>query len=350
MPSKPVSTPAVTIYEIAKHVGLSPSAVSTALSNRGTERRLSPVSVRKIREAAAELGYVPNMAGRRLRAHKAATRQFDLAILTSFEAPLPLVGQALHALQRAVDVQRSEHTRYAVAIEMFHAGRLRDSPGLLDANRYHGVIITNTLPDDDQFLAKARLPYPVVVLGRRIPNYHCVLEAPSFVGRRSAEVLLEAGSRNPVILHGRLLTHTTADRRDAFVRTVKERTGKAPEVVVSQGLHPRQGSAVLEAFLAEGRKIDGLFTVNDSLALGAYQALKRSGRHVPGDVVVVGVGDYELAEYLAPPLSTVAGANDAMVDEAVPMLFRLLRGEKDISREVLVVPPVFLRASTQREG
>jgi LacI family transcriptional regulator len=93
-----------------------------------------------------------------------------------------------------------------------------------------------------------------------------------------------------------------------------------------------------------------LFTVNDSLALGAYQALKRAGRHVPGDVMVVGVGDYELAEYLDPPLSTVAGANDAMVDEAVPMLFRLLRGEKDMAREILVVPPVLLRASTQREG
>jgi LacI family transcriptional regulator len=350
MPSKPVSTPAVTIYEIAKHVGLSPAAVSTALSNRGTERRLAASTVRRIREAAATLGYVPNMAGRRLRAHKSSTRQFDLAILTSFEAPLPLVSQALHALQRAVDVQRSEHTRFAVAIEMFHAGRLRDSPGLLDANRYHGVIITNTLPEDDQFLAKSQLPYPVVVLGRRIPSYHCVLEAPHFVGRRSAEVLLETGSRHPVILHGRQLTNTVADRRAAFVQTVKERTGKAPVVLTSQGLHPSQGSAAVEAFIASGGKIDGLFTVNDSLALGAYQAIKLAGRQIPQDVAVVGVGDCELAEYLDPPLSTVAGANDAMVDEAVPILFRLLRGEKDIARELLVVPPVFLRGSTRRNA
>ncbi len=348
MPSKSGSSPAVTIYEIAKHVGISPGAVSSALANRGVERRLSAETVRRVREAAAELGYVPNMAGRRLRAHKTATRQFDLAILTSFEAPLPLVGQALHALQRAVDLQTNEHTRYAVAIEMFHAGRLKDKPGLLDSNRYHGVIITNTLPEDDQFLASARLPYPVVILGRRIPNYCCVLEAPDFVGRRSAEILLDAGCRLPAILYGRSLTHTTADRMSAFTHAVKERTGKPPVALISPGLQPQQGAATLEEFFAQGGKLDGLFAVNDSLTIGAYRAIKQSNRKIPGNVAVVGVGDYELAEYFDPPLTTVAGANDAMVAEAVPLLFRILRGEKGAPAEVLVVPPVFLRESTAK--
>ncbi len=346
VPSKSGSKPAVTIYEIAEHVGMSPATVSSVLANRHVERRIAADTVLLIREAAAELGYVPNMAGRRLRAHKSATRQFDLAILTSFQAPLPLVGQALHALQRAVDVQTTKDTRYAVAIEMFHAGRLREKPGVLDADRYHGVIITNTLPEDDQFLAQAKLPYPVVILGRRIPGYCCVLEAPDFVGRHSAEVLLEAGCREPAVLHGRLLTHTTSDRLGAFIRTVRERTGREPAVLVSDGLQPPQGAAAVEAFFVQGGKLDGLFAVTDSLAIGAYQTLKRSGRQIPHDVAVVGVGDNEMAEYFDPPLTTVAGANDAMVAEAVPLLFRMLRGERDAPREVLVVPPVFEREST----
>lgn len=345
---KSSNKPAVTIYDIAKHVGISPGAVSSALSNRGEERRLSPETVRRIREAAASLGYVPNMAGRRLRAHKSATRQFDLAILTSFEAPLPLVGQVLRMLQRAVDLRTNEHTHYAVAIEMFHAGRLKEKPGLLDSNRYHGLIITNTLPTDDQFLANAQLSCPVVILGRRIANYCCVLEAPNVVGRRSAEVLLEAGCATPAILHGKLLTHTTADRVEAFVQAVRERTGKDPVVLVSDGLQPPQAAATLEKYFARKGKLDGLFTVTDSLAIGAYQAIKNRSWRVPEDIAVVGVGDYELAEFIDPPLTTVAGANDAIIAEAVPLLFRLLRGEKTLPSEVLVVPPVFLRASTMR--
>jgi len=346
---KSVNKPVVTIYEIAKHVGVSPATVSSVLANRHVERRIATETVRRIREATHLLGYVPNMAGRRLRAHRSATRQFDLAILTSFEAPLPLVGQALQALQRAVDVQTTTDTRYAVAIEMFRAGRIRDKPGLLDSDRYHGVIITNTLPEDDAFLTEAKLPYPVVILGRRIPGYCCVLEAPTFVGRHSAEVLLDAGCRQPAVLHGRRLTHTTSDRLQSFVQTVRERTGRDPAVLVSEGLQPPQGATALEDFFVRGGKLDGLFTVTDSLALGAYRIIKQSGRTIPANVAVVGVGDYELAEYFDPPLTTVAGANDAMVAEAIPLLFRLLRGEADTPHEVLVVPPVFLRESTQRK-
>jgi len=348
MPTKSAARPPVTIYEIAEHVGVSPAAVSSVLSHRHIERRIAAATVKRIQEAAHKLGYVPNMAGRRLRAHKAATRQFDLAILTSFEAPLPLVGQALQSLQRAVDVQTTKDTRYAVAIEMFHAGRLREKPALLEADRYHGLVITNTLPEDDAFLAGAKLPYPVVILGRRIEGYCCVLEAPEFVGRHSAEVLLETGSRAPAVMHGRLLTHTTADRLNAFVRTVRERTGQEPAIVVSEGFQPPQAAAALEAFFVRGGKLDGLFAVTDSLAVGAYQALKRSGRQIPRDVAVVGVGDNELAEYFDPPLTTVAGANDAMAAEAVPLLFRMLRGDQQAPREVLVVPPVYARASTSR--
>lgn len=348
MAGKLDGTPGVTIYEIAKHLGLSPAAVSSALANRGKERRISAETIRRIREAATELGYVPNMAGRRLRAHKSSVRQFDLAILTSFEAPLPLVGQALHALQRAVDSYATAHTRYAVAIEMFHSGKLIEKPGLLDANRYHGVIITNTLPEDDAMLAQARLPYPVVILGRRIPGYHCVLEAPDVVGRHSADILIEAGCRHPVVLHGRSLTLTTSNRLDAFNQRLTERTKQPAVALMSDGLRPENGAAAIESYLSNGGKIDGLFTVTDSLAVGAYKTLKQRGFNIPTDVAAVGVGDYDLAEFFDPPLTTVAGANDAMVAEAVPLLFRILHGEKDVPKEILVVPPVIVRASAHK--
>lgn len=340
----------VTVHTIAAHVGVSAAAVSTVLANRHEERRLAPETVEKIRRAVLDLGYVPNMAGRRLRAQSRATRQIDLAILTSFEAPLPLVSQALHAMQQAIDAHASKETRYSVAIEMFHAGRLAEKPGLLDAHRYHGVLLTNTLSADDVFLARTVLPYPVVVLGRSLPNYCCVRETPGFVGRRSAEVLLEAGCVRPAVLHGRVLTQATAERVSAFRQAIAARLGADPIVLEAEDLQPAAGATALRAYLAGGGKCDGVFTVTDSLAVGAYHAIQRAGRRIPEDVAVVGVGDYDLAEFFTPPLSTVAGSNETMVAEAVPLLFRLLRGDKDAPRETFVIPPVYLRASTQRDG
>ena len=345
---KKLNSPAVTIYQIAEYVGMSPATVSSVLANRHVERRIAPKTVEAVREAARFLGYVPNMAGRRLRAHRAATRQFDLAIFTSFEAPLPLVGQALHVLQREVDRLTTDNTRYAVAIEMFHAGRLGEKPALMDADRYHGVIITNTLPVDDAFLAGACLPYPAVILGRRIANRCCVLEAPDVVGRNAAEVLLGQGCDQLVVMHGRQLTHTTQNRLEAFVQTVQSRTGREPVRLLAEGLQPFDGSRALADFLKSGRRLDGLFSVTDSLAIGAYQVLKRNGLNIPNQVAVVGVGDNEMAEFFDPPLTTVAGANDAMVAEAVPLLFRILKNDQHIPQEILAIPPVLLRDSTRR--
>jgi LacI family transcriptional regulator len=347
---KQKSSPAVTIYEIAEFVGVSPATVSSVLANRHVERRIAKKTVEAVRDAARTLGYVPNMAGRRLRAHRAATRQFDLAIMTSFEAPLSHVGQLLHTLQSAVDRQTTKDTRFAVSIEMFHAGELQNKPALLDANRYHGVIITNTLPDDDLFLSRAKLPYPVVVLGRRLAGYHCVLEAPNYVGRKSVELLHAAGCRKLGVLHSRLLTHTTADRVNAFRRTAIELIGVEPMDLECDGLQPTAAAATLKKFFEEGGEIDGIFAVTDSLAIGAYQTLKQRGQIVPRDVAVVGVGDNEMAEYFDPPLTTVAGANDAMVSEAVPLLFSMLQDDQMQAKEILVVPPIIRRESSNRRG
>src|SRR5687768_9347935 len=163
----------VTVHMIAEHVGVSAAAVSTVLANRHEERRLARATVDRIRQAIRELGYVPNVAARRLRAHDPEVRHLELGILTSFEAPLFLVSRALRQVQEAVDARSASDRRYSVTIDMFHAGRLREMPGLQSASRFNGVIITNTLPADDAFLKSTILPYAVVVQGRRIPNYCC---------------------------------------------------------------------------------------------------------------------------------------------------------------------------------
>lgn len=90
----------VTVHTIAEHVGVSASAVSTVLAERHEERRLAPATVEKIRKAVRDLGYVPNVAARRLRAHDPEVHHIELGILTSFEAPLFLVSRVLRQVQR----------------------------------------------------------------------------------------------------------------------------------------------------------------------------------------------------------------------------------------------------------
>jgi LacI family transcriptional regulator len=334
----------VTVHTVAKHVGVSAAAVSTVLANRHEERRLAAATVEKIRQAVRELGYVPNIAGRRLRAHDPGVRQIDLGILTSFEAPLFLVSRSLRQLQRMVDARAGPNRKYSVSIDMFHAGRLREMPGLLNASRFNGVVITNTLPVDDAFLAGTTLPYNVVVHGRRLPNYCCVLETPGEAGRRAADILLEHGRRRLVVLTPSLLTQTTADRKDAFRAAVRERTGREPTHIVA-GFTPASAAEALRAHLATGDGCDGIFAVTDTLALGAYQAIKDGGRRIPRDTAVIGVGDHEHSDFFDPPLTCVGPVYDTVVEHVVTLLFHLMTQRRVKPTEVLVPPAVVMRGS-----
>ncbi len=334
----------VTVHTIAQHVGVSPSAVSTVLANRHEERRLAPATVEKIRRAVRDLGYVPNIAGRRLRAHDPEVRQIDLAILTSYEAPLFLVSRSLRQVQRMVDARTGPGRRFSVSIDMFHAGRLSEMPGLLNASRFNGVIITNTLPADDAFLAATTLPYAVVVHGRSLPNYCCVLETPGEAGRRTADILLRAGRRRLLVLVPELLTQTTAHRAEAFCAAVRAATGAEP-TSLRTGFTPASAAETLRAHLRKNAACDGLYAVTDTLALGAYHALKAAGRRIPEDVAVVGVGDHEHADFFDPPLTCVGPSSDDVAEQVATLLFRLTTHRRVPPGAVLVPPATVRRAS-----
>jgi LacI family transcriptional regulator len=327
---------------IAEHVGVSPAAVSTVLANRHQERRLAPATVDRIRQAIRELGYVPNVAARRLRANNPEVRHVELGILTSFEAPLFLISRALRQLQQMVDTRNTPERRYSVTIDMFHAGRLREMPGLLNASRFNGAIITNTLPEDDAFLRSMTLPYAVVVQGRRLPNYCCVLETPGDVGRRAAEILAGGGRKRPAVIVPPLLTETTADRATAFCSAFYELTGFTPLRLVARDFGPSASADAMAEHLEADRRCDGLFAVTDTLGPGAYRAIKVSGRTVGEDVAAIGVDDSEFADYFDPPLTCVGPAYDVVVAEIVGLLFNLMSRRRVHPVEVFV-PPVITR-------
>jgi LacI family transcriptional regulator len=233
-----------------------------------------------------------------------------------------------------------------VSIDMFHAGRLKEMPGLLNASRFNGVILTNTLPQDDAFLAATTLPYPVVVLGRRLANYCCVLDTPGEIGRRAAEILLTNKRSRPILLVPALLTQSTTERADAFTAAVKAAVGREPARVIAEDFTPASGDRAVRKFLRGAQaRCDALFAVTDSLAMGAYQALKNNGQRIPQDVAVVGVGDLDHSAFFDPPLTCVGPASEEIVRQVVAQLFRLMNDRTAKPGEIFVEPSVEKRSS-----
>ena len=122
-------------------------------------------------------------------------------------------------------------------------------------------------------------------------------------------------------------------------------TGRDPIRITAADFTPASGAAALSAHLRAHPDCDGLFAVTDTLALGAFYALKDARRHVPGNVAVVGVGDHEHADFFDPPLTCVGPVYDQVVAEIVTLLFNLMSRRRVRPTEVFVAPQVFPRAS-----
>ena len=316
---------AVTIKEIASKAGYSHALVSSVLNGRAAERRISPNAARKVEDAARDLGYVPNMAARRLRSHEAGTSQAVLAVITSFEAPLLLVSRAVRALQRCIEQAGASRTQFTITIEMFRAGRLHELPGLLTNDRFNGAIIANTIEADDHFLEQARVPFPVVLIGRVVPGYASVLESAE-TGGAAARLLLESGCQRCAIFTPALPTAVNLARAAHFAAALRQAGHDQPIELNCADRSERAGYEAMRAHLASDSRADGFFAITDTLAAGAYHAVRESGLTIPGDLCFVGVGDNETGPYLGPPLACVGSSEDAIHLEAALRLLRYFSG------------------------
>lgn len=337
----------VTVRSIAQAAGVSIGSVSSVLNNRHVERRISPATVQKIREASSRLGYLPNINARRLRSGTRAKTNVVLALVSSFEAPITLVNHFIYAFRHAIFGEREETSRlaFSMMIEMYPAGRLGLLPGLLSGDHFNAAIIMNTTAEDDQFLARSHLPYPVVLVNRIVPGYASVVEDGSS-GTRAADTLFRGKRRNLAVLRGNPLTQTTQVRVDRFMRRAVELAGRSPAEIVAGKLSEMSAYEATRDFLTKKGRMDGLYAVSDALALGAYRAIKEKGLSIPGDIAVIGTGDYEIAPFFDPPLSAVGVSHEELARHAVALLLRQLGpGAKPGETEVVPIRHV-LRTSS----
>jgi DNA-binding LacI/PurR family transcriptional regulator len=82
------------------------------------------------------------------------------------------------------------------------------------------------------------------------------------------------------------------------------------------------------------------------MALGAYQACRSLRLDIPGDVSIIGYGDYALAAFTGPPLTSIRQSIPAICDAAVQALIDELDGRPAARQEYLFQPELTVRGSS----
>jgi DNA-binding LacI/PurR family transcriptional regulator len=80
--------------------------------------------------------------------------------------------------------------------------------------------------------------------------------------------------------------------------------------------------------------------------MGAMQAAKELGCRIPQDVSVVGFGDVPFSSMMTPGLTTVREPFHKLGNEAVEMLFSIIRGKRLSRKQVILPVELVVRGST----
>jgi DNA-binding LacI/PurR family transcriptional regulator len=328
-----------TSRDVAQAAGVSQAAVSLVLGDKW-RGRVSETTAERVRAAARDLGYRPNLAARNLRLGRTRTVLLVVPALTTEFFAGVYTGAARVAAEHGFGVVLYPSPE--------GIGPARDPFASAQA-ALDGVIASSMAADALSAIRGDQLPLvmldsdPDGSLGAATVN----LDIADGV-RQVAEYLLNLGHRHFLHLAADVPSWTFEVRarelaaRVAAVTGTTVRTARAP-ISIDDAL-----TAAETALSAPGPRPTALVCDDDKLAAGAYKAARRLGLRIPDDLSVTGLDDLALATALDPELTTVRLDAELFGERGMQALLAVLEGQEPEAGDIPV--DLVVRASTAPPG
>ncbi|TQS42555.1 LacI family DNA-binding transcriptional regulator [Cryptosporangium phraense] len=325
----------VSLKDVAERAGVSFQTASKVLN--GNSAVVSAATRQRILDAARELGYVPNALARGLVRRDSLT----VGILADDFSDVAL-SRFVVAAQQAIE--RQGHAALVTTTGQSSQAPLRT----LQEHRVSGVlVIAPSLEEDDGIGEYLRGPLPAVTLNH-IPGggVPAVGSDHRQTGVLAAEHLLALGHRTVGTVTGPTGRRVVVSRLDGFRTTLAAAGVELPaHRIHPSGWEASDAAAATHHLLDADPGVTAIFVHNDNMAFGVLSALRARGVGVPDQLSVVGCDDAPLAEFAAPPLTTVRVPFEETGARAAELLLTRIRGEP-IERKNLLPVELVVREST----
>lgn len=340
---KPLGAP-VTISKIAGRVGLSQATVSRVLNGKGAGF-ISDATRERVLNVAREMGYRPNRLARGL-----VTGRTQVISVWIRNLDRPYYAGILRALQ-----QFALSDGYEIILRCFRdAGAPDDRTPPVDPLAatwpVDGVFAVDTRTFATVFAASdPQQSVPLVGMSSDYLEDRDYVAFDAVVGvRHAVQHLVDIGCRRIAHLSAeRSIDRVRRARADTYVEVLRA-AGRPPEVITARGeSRPEAREAIVNHIRAHGAP-DGLFCLNDDMALGAYRAVRDLNLRVPEDVALVGCDGILDTEYLDVPLTTIVQPVEEMCRLAWQVMMRRLQDPAAPIQQILLSPRLLIRESTRR--
>ena len=324
-----------TIHDVAERAGVSKSLVSLVIRgapNVSDQRRAA------VLEAAAEIGYRPNLAAQSLVRRKSQI----IGVLAS-----DLHNPFFHEVIDGVDASSTAAGyRPVITSGQLVPAREKQAIDILLELRVDGLILLG--PQVPRMVIEEisrAVPTVAVGLTSRSGAYDSIAGDERIGAGLVVDHLVDLGHRHISHVHGGTGAGARA-RRSQYERAMK-RHGLEEHIRTFRGDFTEQGGADgMERFLGAAGMPTAVFMANDFSAMGALEVLDARGIKVPKDLSLVGYDNLAAAGLNRIRLTTVDQPRFEIGQMSMTLLLERIEQDRTKARHVVVPPRLVVRATS----
>lgn len=319
------------LKDIAKLSGVSVATVSRVINDNG---RFSEETRQKVLNVIEETGYKMNYNAKSLRMN----RSFSIGIL------VPDISNYFFADV----VQKIEEILFdkGYSTIICNTGRSQEKETaylkMLEGKGVDGLIVISGAEafDFDSSPSDKHIPYICIDREPKTREDTVFISSNHYQGAFEAgEKLINVGCKQPVIaMHNRKST-STKERFSGFKDALKKNSVNFSPKRNLLNIDPNDQNffKLINDFLLKNPGIDGIFCINDSIALELLLVLHQLKKDIPRDIKVIGFDDTPAAKYSVPPLSSIRQDTNKIAKVAVDNLLNLIDHPQETDK-LLIIP------------
>ncbi|WP_219069523.1 LacI family DNA-binding transcriptional regulator [Bifidobacterium simiiventris] len=309
----------VTMNDVAKRAGVSLKTVSNVVNGY---RFVKDSTRRKVLTAIDELGYSVNVVAKSLREGRSNVIGISLPNmrLPYFAELYSCLAEEARTAGRRV-IFADAGTNRADEIELLHGS----FASLIDGLLLSPCHLTNN--DADML----DVDYPIVLIGEQMrldTRDRVTTENERGIYLATTSLIKKGCRRVAIVGVGGRGTASEPLRLNGYRRALND-AGITVDIsmeIPADIWNQPAGASAAGTLFRNGLQVDGIVCMNDLLAMGVMQELRRRGVLVPDDVKVVGYDDSIDAQYFAPSLSSVNPRLRSVARTAIALLCARIDG------------------------
>jgi LacI family transcriptional regulator len=331
----------VTLEQVARAAGVSPSTASRALAGKARQCRISATTEASILKAAKGLGFQPSHVARSLR-----TQRSSLIGLLVPDASNPFFA----AIARKATIHAERHGLSTLLADSHDSvEHEKDLLTHLLSRQVEGLIICPIGESSAPLKRLERSGVNVVVVDRWFSDVK--LTTVTSENERGAlaamNSMIEKGHRQIGCLQGRPGTSTNGERLNGFKKAL-EKAGLEidPSLICGNDFSEESGYRSTCELLDSRPDLSAVFALSNMNALGALRAFAERNLKIPQDISLVTFDDAPFAEYLSSPLSVIRQDVEGIGGTAAKLLIEQIRTGRKPAMSLHRIPVEFVvRAS-----